>query len=148
MDLVVVNLAALDGARGGIVGLDVVVVDQPVAGADGTAQELMGDAVVARKVAPRRGVVDRSVSHATSRTPILEVVTADTASVNIVMAGAAEPQQVPPDVVAALGAEHDMVRVGSLPPLAHLAGQAQVLEPVAAEEVGVLDPLRRARVRR
>lgn len=63
MDLRVMALTHLHGAAVGIVGVDVMMVDQAAARPCCATQEEVNAAVVARQVPPRLGVVDLCVFH-------------------------------------------------------------------------------------
>ena len=82
-----------------VVRVDVMVVDQATAGARCVVEQDVNDAVVAGQLAPRTGVVDRSVNHAAS---LASTVAVDAASMEVVVAGAAQPQQVLRHVAAAV----------------------------------------------
>ena len=66
---------------------------------------------------------------------------------DVIVADSAQPQQVVGRVVAALGAERDVVRVGAGAAFADGAGFPDVLEAEPEDRFGVDDPAVGARVR-
>lgn len=128
--------AYLDGAGGGVGGVDVVVVDQAPAGAGVLTEQLANETVGARQLPPRGCGIDRSVHWRSLPIRLRN----DTDAMLLAMANEAEPEAVRFHIRAALRAELHMVDLAAGASFAQVAGLVQVLKPEPAQGVWVDDP--------
>ena len=75
MDTGMMRRTHLDGSGVRILRVDVVVVDQPGAGASGGVEEFANDAVVARQIPPPLLIVNRSLHQAPTGSGFASAVT-------------------------------------------------------------------------